>query len=142
MHLRERFHEFAPPVREVLDQLKSADQLHQSPIEEVADESWGRGQVVLIGDAAHAMSPNMACGAAMALEDALVLADIIVQPGLATDILPELVRRRSARVDWVRRQTHQRDRLRRLPSIVRRFVLRRFTEKTYRANYRPLLSLP
>jgi hypothetical protein len=30
---------------------------------------------VLIGDAAHATSPNMAQGAAMALEDAVVLAD-------------------------------------------------------------------
>ncbi len=140
--LRERFHRFASPVRAILDQLESADQIHRSPIEEVAQEAWGSGQVVLIGDAAHAMSPNMACGAAMALEDALVLADIVAQPGLAADIVPELVRRRSARVDWVRRQTHQRDRLRRLPSIVRRFALRRLTEKTYRANYRPLLSRP
>jgi 2-polyprenyl-6-methoxyphenol hydroxylase-like FAD-dependent oxidoreductase len=32
---------------------------------------------VLIGDAAHATSPNMAQGAAMALEDALVLADCL-----------------------------------------------------------------
>ena len=139
--LRERFRHFAPPVQEVLGQLASAE-VHRSPIEEVADEAWGRGHVVLIGDAAHAMSPNMACGAAMALEDALVLADIIAQPGSPTDILPELVRRRSARVGWVRRQTHQRDRLRRLPSIVRRFALRRLTDKTYRANYRPLLSPP
>lgn len=140
--LRERFSGFASPVRDVLEQLGSSDQVHCSPIEEVARESWGRGQVVLIGDAAHAMSPNMACGVAMALEDALVLADIIVQPGHPTDILPELVQRRSARVHWVRRQTNQRDRLRRLPSFVRTFALRRLTEKTYRANYRPLLSPP
>lgn len=140
--LREYFRRFASPVGEVLDQLESADQVHCSPIEEVAHESWGRGQVVLVGDAAHAMSPNMACGAAMALEDAVVLADIIAQPGNATEILPELVRRRSGRVRWVRRQTNQRDRMRRLPSGVRRFVLRRFTERTYRANYRPLLLPP
>ncbi|HJQ75761.1 MAG TPA: FAD-dependent monooxygenase [Acidimicrobiia bacterium] len=36
---------------------------------------WAAGRVVLVGDAAHASSPNMAQGAAMALEDALVLAD-------------------------------------------------------------------
>jgi len=36
-----------------------------------------RGRVLLIGDAAHATSPNMAQGAAMALEDALVLAEYL-----------------------------------------------------------------
>ncbi len=35
---------------------------------------WSHGQVTLIGDAAHAMLPYMAQGAAMAIEDAAVLA--------------------------------------------------------------------
>jgi len=142
VRLRERFHRFALPVQSVLDQLESADQLHCAPIEELAHESWGRGRIILIGDAAHAMSPNMACGAALAMEDALVLADLIAQPGETNDVLPELVRRRAARVRWVRRQTHRRDRLRRLPSALRRFVLPRLTEKTYQSNYRPLLTIP
>jgi 6-hydroxynicotinate 3-monooxygenase len=36
--------------------------------------TWSRGRVVLIGDACHPMTPYMASGAAMALEDAVVLA--------------------------------------------------------------------
>ena len=36
---------------------------------------WARGRTVLIGDAAHAMVPFLAQGAAMAIEDAVVLAD-------------------------------------------------------------------
>jgi 2-heptyl-3-hydroxy-4(1H)-quinolone synthase len=39
--------------------------------------SWGKGRVMLIGDAAHASSPSMAEGACMAMEDALVLAEAI-----------------------------------------------------------------
>jgi 2-polyprenyl-6-methoxyphenol hydroxylase-like FAD-dependent oxidoreductase len=35
---------------------------------------WSRGRVVLIGDAAHAVSPHSGQGASMALEDAIVLA--------------------------------------------------------------------
>ncbi len=35
---------------------------------------WHRGPVVLIGDAAHATSPNAGQGASLAMEDALVLA--------------------------------------------------------------------
>ena len=36
--------------------------------------TWHRGPVVLIGDAAHAISPSSGQGASMALEDAMVLA--------------------------------------------------------------------
>jgi 2-polyprenyl-6-methoxyphenol hydroxylase-like FAD-dependent oxidoreductase len=140
--LREIFRHFATPVREVLAQIDSPEQLHFSAIEEVVHEPWGRGRVVLIGDAAHAMSPNMACGAAMALEDALVLADLISQDGAVSGIVPEFMRRRSARVGWVRQQTNGRDRLRSLPAILRDTFLRLRADRTYRANYQPLLAPP
>jgi 2-polyprenyl-6-methoxyphenol hydroxylase-like FAD-dependent oxidoreductase len=35
---------------------------------------WGRGRVMLLGDAAHPCTPNLGLGGCMALEDALVLA--------------------------------------------------------------------
>lgn len=38
---------------------------------------WSRGRVILIGDAAHAVTPHSGQGASMALEDALVLAACI-----------------------------------------------------------------
>jgi len=38
---------------------------------------WSEGRVVLLGDAAHATTPNMGQGACMALEDALVLAQLL-----------------------------------------------------------------
>jgi len=41
----------------------------------VLEEPWNRGRVVLIGDAAHTCPPTLAQGAAQALEDAVVLAD-------------------------------------------------------------------
>ena len=40
---------------------------------------WGEGPVTLLGDAAHAMLPFLAQGAAMAIEDAAVLADCLAQ---------------------------------------------------------------
>jgi 2-polyprenyl-6-methoxyphenol hydroxylase-like FAD-dependent oxidoreductase len=39
---------------------------------------WNRGRVVLIGDAVHACPPTIAQGAALALEDAAVLADVLL----------------------------------------------------------------
>jgi 2-polyprenyl-6-methoxyphenol hydroxylase-like FAD-dependent oxidoreductase len=39
---------------------------------------WNRGRIVLIGDAAHTCPPTIAQGAALALEDAAVLADVLL----------------------------------------------------------------
>jgi 2-polyprenyl-6-methoxyphenol hydroxylase-like FAD-dependent oxidoreductase len=47
---------------------------------------WNRGRVVLIGDAVHTCPPTIAQGAAMALEDAAVLADVV----LAADGLDQI----------------------------------------------------
>ncbi len=41
-------------------------------------EPWNRGRAVLIGDAAHSCPPTLAQGAAQALEDAAVLAELLL----------------------------------------------------------------
>ncbi|MFF5471316.1 FAD-dependent oxidoreductase [Streptomyces achromogenes] len=43
----------------------------------LVEGSWHRGRVVLAGDAAHCCPPTLAQGAAMSLEDALVLAELL-----------------------------------------------------------------
>jgi len=74
-YVRERFSGFGGEVPRVLRALgeDSAELLHHD-IEELELESWTRGSIGLLGDAAHAMTPNLGQGAAMAIEDALVLA--------------------------------------------------------------------
>jgi salicylate hydroxylase/6-hydroxynicotinate 3-monooxygenase len=58
--------------------LAAAPEVHKSPIYDAAPlPTWSKGRVVLLGDACHAMTPYMASGAAMALEDAAVLARAI-----------------------------------------------------------------
>lgn len=49
------------------------------------DGPWHRGRVVLVGDAAHTCPPTLAQGAALALEDASVLAELL----LAADAVDE-----------------------------------------------------
>jgi 2-polyprenyl-6-methoxyphenol hydroxylase-like FAD-dependent oxidoreductase len=136
------FASFAEPVPSLLAAVGGAAALHFSPIEEVTPPTFVRGRVVLIGDAAHASSPNMAQGASMALEDALLLAD-----GLATGedipaVLQAFARRRAARVRWVQDKTHARDRLRYLPPWLRAVVMRSFGTRTSRAHHRLLLEQP
>ncbi|MFI5551929.1 FAD-dependent oxidoreductase [Streptomyces sp. NPDC051738] len=43
----------------------------------LVEGSWHRGRVVLVGDAAHCCPPTIAQGAAMSLEDASVLAELL-----------------------------------------------------------------
>jgi hypothetical protein len=57
-----------------------------------------------------------------------------------TDALAGFVARRSPRTDWVRAQTHRRDRTRNLPPAVRNLLLRAFGRRIFRSNYRPLLE--
>lgn len=40
---------------------------------------WHRGRVLLVGDALHATTPHLASGAAIAIEDAVVLADLLAE---------------------------------------------------------------
>ncbi len=131
---------YAAPVRELLDSIPDRELVHRSTIEEVAVDSWVRGPVVLVGDAAHATSPNMAEGAAMALEDALVLTECLRGLETIPDALSAFEARRRPRTDWVRAQTHRRDRTRYLPAVARNAVLRAFGRRIFRSNYRPLLD--
>lgn len=61
--------------------------------------TWWRGRTVLVGDAAHAPSPSSGQGAAMALEDAVVLARYVASDGAAG--LASYERARRERVEAV-----------------------------------------
>jgi 2-polyprenyl-6-methoxyphenol hydroxylase-like FAD-dependent oxidoreductase len=135
---RDSFADFAEPVPHLLEQGENA---YFSPIEEVVPPAWTAHRVVLVGDAAHASSPNMAQGAALAVEDALVLAEMLgTEP--VDQALSVYEQRRKARVAWVQEQTHRRDRTRSLPPAVRNLTLRLAAERIFRSNYEPLRDPP
>jgi FAD-dependent urate hydroxylase len=138
--LRQQFAGFAAPVPELLGQLDDPNRVYVAPIEQVDATGWGRGAVVLIGDAAHGMSPNMAQGAALAFEDALVLATCLRNAATVADAVAAFVARRSRRTGWVRSQTYRRDRTRNLPPVLRDLTLRAFGRRIFRSNYRPLME--
>jgi 2-polyprenyl-6-methoxyphenol hydroxylase-like FAD-dependent oxidoreductase len=55
--------------------------------EHLIDGPWNRGRVVVIGDAAHSCPPTIAQGAAMSLEDGLVLAELLLAAERVDDTL-------------------------------------------------------
>ncbi|MBM0234723.1 FAD-dependent monooxygenase [Micromonospora sp. STR1_7] len=134
---------FTEPAATMLKALDHDDStLHAGPNQQVVLDSWSRGPVLLIGDAAHATSPNMAQGAAMALEDAVVLASALATADSVADALRDYETRRRPRTDWVLGQTHRRDKATGLPPLLRDTVLRRFGEQMFRSNYGPLFAQP
>jgi 2-polyprenyl-6-methoxyphenol hydroxylase-like FAD-dependent oxidoreductase len=86
--------------------------------------------------------PQHGPGAALAFEDALVLAGALRESGSVAEALAGFVARRQPRASWVRARTHRRDRTRRLPPPVRDPFPRAFGERIFRSNYRPLLAPP
>jgi FAD-dependent urate hydroxylase len=137
---RELLAGYAEPAPAVLDGAEEGVQ--SGPVEEVSLPRWSQGQTLLIGDAAHATSPNMAEGAAMAVEDALVLADCLAKAGTIADALRAFEGRRRPRTQWVRAQTHRRDRSRSLPTPLRNLVLGKLGVKLFHASYKPLRERP
>jgi 2-polyprenyl-6-methoxyphenol hydroxylase-like FAD-dependent oxidoreductase len=83
---RERLAEFGGPVAEVRDRhITDPAKVVVRPVESLlVPKPWHRGRVVLVGDAAHATSPHVGQGGAMAIEDAIVLAEEVTQGHLET----------------------------------------------------------
>ncbi len=69
------------------------------------EDAWHVGRVALAGDAAHASTPHLAQGAAMAVEDAVVLAESLDAALAAGQGVPQALTaweaRRRPRAMWV-----------------------------------------
>jgi 2-polyprenyl-6-methoxyphenol hydroxylase-like FAD-dependent oxidoreductase len=70
----ERLRGWAEPTSRIVELTPEESVNHADVRDREPLASWGRGRVTLLGDAAHAMTPNLGQGAAQAMEDALSLA--------------------------------------------------------------------
>ncbi|MER6957061.1 FAD-dependent monooxygenase [Streptomyces sp. NPDC000618] len=67
----------------------------------LVDEPWHRGRTMVIGDAAHACPPLIAQGAAMCMEDAVLLAELVTGDEPPAQALDRFMARRLPRVRMV-----------------------------------------
>jgi len=100
--LRDRLSEYGGIVARLRDLVTDPRAVVYRPMETIlVPTPWHRGRVVLIGDAAHSGTPHLAEGAAMAIEDAVLLAKIL-GPALELDAaLSEFATRRMPRCQLV-----------------------------------------
>lgn len=79
--MRARLHGYKGQIADIAAQIERPEDVIYRPLEVLkVPNPWHRGHVVLIGDAAHATTPHNAQGAAMAIEDAVVLAELLSSP--------------------------------------------------------------
>ena len=93
--LRQRFAGWHPPIGRIIaatprDQIIRTDIFDRVPI-----ARWSNRRVVLLGDAAHPMTPNLGMGGCQAIEDAVVLSDAL---GREASIDAALARYESRRI--------------------------------------------
>lgn len=139
--LHETFGGYPEPVRAVLDSVaRDPGSLYHSPIVEVRATTWASGRRALIGDAAHATAPVWAQGAALAVEDALVLAGLLAGGDWDTAGARYEARRRS-RVTHVRDATDRFSRAAALPGWLRNPLLPVIGPRVYRSAYGSLRTL-
>jgi 2-polyprenyl-6-methoxyphenol hydroxylase-like FAD-dependent oxidoreductase len=78
--MRERMAAFGGSAGWMRDQISDETWINYRPLEAAIQPGpWHMGRVVLVGDAAHATTPHLASGAGMAVEDALALAEEVMQ---------------------------------------------------------------
>lgn len=102
--LRERLEGYSAPfVRDALDAVTSPEQVLFRPFDVrlMPGPWWHKGRVVLMGDAAHAPTPQLTSGGGMAIEDAVALAEAFAAPGTAIQALEAYSNRRIPRVKRV-----------------------------------------
>ncbi len=139
--LRHHYADFRGPVPSYLAALQSDEQVHVGPIEWVEPKEWCRGRIVLIGDAAHAGPPSMGEGGCMAMEDALVLAEVLDDREIE-GALETYVRRRRPRANWVQEQSRAVMRAMGVPPAIRNAMLRERGGQMFRDQYKPLMPVP
>lgn len=119
--LKRQFGDWHAPIPAVLDTIDPRSLLRH----DIADlppgrTSLHRGRTVLVGDAGHAMEPNLGQGAGLAIEDAVVLAHALATEPSVPAALGAYTRGRARRVTALARQSRQIGRVARLtrPSLV------------------------
>jgi 2-polyprenyl-6-methoxyphenol hydroxylase-like FAD-dependent oxidoreductase len=100
--LKNLLSEFSGELSQVRQTLNAQSHIVYRPLEShFLSASWSAGCVVLVGDAAHATTPQLASGAGMAMEDGIVLSEEFLNAENTTEAFQSYFRRRSKRCKMV-----------------------------------------
>jgi len=99
---RERLKACTATMGQMREQIRDASQVVYRPLEALLlPRPWYRGRVLLIGDAAHATTPHLGQGSAQAVEDAVVLGELLARTAPIASLLEEFMERRYERCRFI-----------------------------------------
>jgi 2-polyprenyl-6-methoxyphenol hydroxylase-like FAD-dependent oxidoreductase len=100
--LRGYLEEFGGPIVAIREAITEPDTIDCRPLQaNLVPKPWHKGRVLLVGDAAHASTPQLAMGAGLAVEDAVVLGDLLAGGAPVDEVLPAFAERRFDRCRMV-----------------------------------------
>lgn len=102
MKIFEGYHE---PIPQILAQTSDHHMLQHDIYDLSPISRFAFGRVVLLGDAAHAMTPNMGQGAGQSVEDAVILASHLKQSPVIEEALVRYERERIGRTGQITRMS-------------------------------------
>jgi len=106
--LQQRLQQYGGYIGDVRDTMSRDDDIVYTPVEEVRlPNSWHKGRVLLIGDAAHSGGPHLSQGAAMAMEDAVVLSELAGEGPPVAEIFDRFMERRYERCRFLQTATRE-----------------------------------
>jgi 2-polyprenyl-6-methoxyphenol hydroxylase-like FAD-dependent oxidoreductase len=103
--LQERFQGWHHPIGLLIETTRADDILQNDIYDLYPMKHWGRGRVVLLGDAVHATTPNLGQGACMAIESSVVLARCLTEERSLADACRRYETERIPRTAWVTKQS-------------------------------------
>ena len=102
-NLKSTFSAGSNSVRDIIEQTSTSSIIRNDIFDLAPRKSWGEFRCTLLGDAAHAATPNLGQGASMALEDSVELAYSLLNHSDIETALRDFERRRYKRTaDMVR----------------------------------------
>jgi 2-polyprenyl-6-methoxyphenol hydroxylase-like FAD-dependent oxidoreductase len=142
-HAESLFRKFFPKWIPLLESTRSGEILQTDIWDLKRLKAWSSDRICLIGDAAHATTPNLGQGGAMAVEDAYSLTDTVEKMGFNWKAFERYEKQRREKVDWtvstsrnIGRMCHLKNPvLRSLRNVVLRRMLSNGGEKQIRKMY-------
>jgi 2-polyprenyl-6-methoxyphenol hydroxylase-like FAD-dependent oxidoreductase len=142
--LLRRFRAWHPSVPALIDATVPEAIIRTSLYDRKPSRRWTDGRLALLGDAAHPMLPNLGQGACQAIEDALVLADVLRSEADPARALAAYGAIRTKRANAIVRRSRQMARVAHLANPlavgVRNMLLRGSSPSATLRRLQPLLA--
>lgn len=99
--LAQNFNSFGDIVQSIISDIDPATVIRTDLFDLKPIATWTKGNITLLGDAAHATTPNLGQGAAQAIEDAFVLASLLKETKKISEALLQYQRKRISRAHHI-----------------------------------------